>query len=156
MFRHQYGNPHSLIADHIYDIKEMNDGTLWIASDIGGISILDLHDITFRNPENVRFHNITADNSKNGISSGNIRNLLQDSFGNIWIGNYSSGVDFISHTPPVFHVLPYLTEKGNILKHKPVWGLCKDENGQIWLGGENELSLFKENKLQKNIQITHP
>ena len=155
VFRHQYGNPHSLIADHIYDIKEMNDGTLWIASDIGGISILDLHDITFRNPENVRFHNITADNSKNGISSGNIRNLLQDSFGNIWIGNYSSGVDFISHTQPVFHVLPYLTEKGNILKHKPVWGLCKDENGQIWLGGENEISLFKDNKLLKSIQITN-
>ena len=67
----------------------MNDGSLWITSDIGGISILDLHSITFRNPESVQFYNITADNSKNGVSSGNIRNLLQDSFGNIWIGNYS-------------------------------------------------------------------
>jgi len=120
VFRHEYGNPHSLIADHIYDIREMSDGTLWIASDIGGISILDLHNITFNSPENIQFYNITADNNKNGVSSGNIRNLLQDSFGNIWIGNYSSGVDFISHTQPVFHVLPYLVEKGNIMKNKPV------------------------------------
>lgn len=155
VFRHEPGNSYSLIADHIYDIQEMSDGTLWIASDIGGISILDLHNITFKNPENVQFYNITADNSKNGVSSGNIRSILQDSFGNIWIGNYSSGVDFISHTPTMFHVLPYMAEKGNILKHKPVWGLCKDENGQIWLGGENEVMLSKENKLIKSINITH-
>ena len=154
VFRHEYGNPMSLIADHIYDIKEMNDGTLWITSDIGGISILDLHSITFKNPENVQFYNITADNSKNGVSSGNIRKLLQDSFGNIWIGNYSSGVDFISHTQPVFHVLHYMTERGNILKHKPVWGLCKDEKGQVWLGGENEVSLFRGNTLVKSFDVT--
>lgn len=154
VFRHEPGNPHSLIADHIYDIKEMNDGTLWIASDIGGISILDLHDITFKNPKDVQFYHITADNNKNGVSSGNIRSLLQDSFGNIWIGNYSSGVDFISHTQPVFHVLPYMIEKGNILKHKPVWGINKDKKEQIWLGGENEVALFKDNKLIKTINIT--
>ncbi|WP_291530321.1 hybrid sensor histidine kinase/response regulator transcription factor [Bacteroides sp. UBA939] len=154
VFRHEPDNPYSLIADHIYDIKEMNDGTLWIASDIGGISILDLHGITFQSPEKVRFHNIIADNSKHGVTSGNIRTLLQDSFGNIWIGNYSSGIDFISHSQPVFHILPYMTEKGNITKHKPVWGLCKDENGQIWLGGENEITLFKNNKPLKSINIT--
>ena len=155
VFRHEPGKPHSLIADHIYDIQEMNDGTLWIASDIGGISILDLHDITFKNPENVQFYNITADNSKNGVSSGNIRSVFQDSFGNIWIGNYSSGVDFISHTSPVFNVLPYMTKKGSILKHKPVWGICEDENKQIWLGGENEIILFRNNKLIKSINIMH-
>lgn len=155
VFRHEQGNPYSLIADHIYDIQEMSDGTLWIASDIGGISILDLHNITFKSPDNVQFYNITADNSKNGVSSGNIRSILQDSFGNIWVGNYSSGVNFISHTPPMFHVLPYMTEKGNILKHKPVWGICKDEKGQIWLGGENEIILFRNNELIKSINIAH-
>ena len=154
VFKHEYQNPHSLIADHIYDIKEMDDGTLWIASDIGGISILDLHSITFKNPDNVQFYNITADNSKHGVSSGNIRNLLQDSFGNIWIGNYSSGIDFISHTQPFFHILPYMTEHGNILKQKPVWGLYEDEEDRIWLGGENEIALFKDNKLVKSINVT--
>ena len=154
VFKHEYQNPHSLIADHIYDIKEMDDGTLWIASDIGGISILDLHSITFKTPDNVQFYNITADNSKHGVSSGNIRNLLQDSFGNIWIGNYSSGIDFISHTQPFFHILPYMTEHGNILKQKPVWGLYEDEEDRIWLGGENEIALFKDNKLVKSINVT--
>ena len=153
VFKHQPGNPHSLISDHIYDIREMNDGTLWIAADIGGISILDLRSITFVNPETVKFTNITADNSENGLSSNNIRSLLQDSFGNIWIGNYSSGIDFISHTPPFFHTLPYTTEKGSILKNKPVWGICVDDEQQVWLGGENEIAVLKDNNLKKIIPI---
>lgn len=154
IFKHESNNPHSLIADHIYDIKEMEDGTLWIASDIGGISILDLHNITFKSPQNVQFYNITATMDKHGLSSGNIRSLLQDKFGNIWIGNYSSGVDFISHTQPIFHVLPYTTQGKDKQKNKPVWGLFQDSEGEIWLGGENEAVVFKDNKQLKSFDIT--
>lgn len=154
IFKHESNNPHSLIADHIYDIKEMEDGNLWIASDIGGISILDLHNITFKSPQNVQFYNITATMNKYGLSSGNIRSLLQDKFGNIWIGNYSSGVDFISHTQPIFHTLPYTTKGKDKHKNKPVWGLFQDSEGKIWLGGENEAVVFKDNKQLKSFDIT--
>lgn len=154
VFRHDNNNPYSLIADHIYCIKEMNDDTLWITSDIGGISILDLHSITFQSPENIKFYNIKPDNSENGISSGNIRDLLQDSFGNIWIGNFSSGIDFISHLPPTFRTLPYTIEKGNRFIYKPVSGICKDEDEQVWIGGKNEIALFRDNKLVKIIDIS--
>lgn len=105
----------------------MNDGTLWIGADIGGISILDLHNITFMNPKSVKFTNISASNDESGLSSSNIRSLLQDSFGNIWIGNYSSGINFISHTKPVFHTLPYTTEKGKNAKKQTGMG---NQHGQ--------------------------
>ena len=153
-FKHEFGNPHSLIADHIYCIKEMNDGTLWIGADIGGISILDLNNITFMNPKSVKFTNISASNDESGLSSSNIRSLLQDSFGNIWIGNYSSGINFISHTKPVFHTLPYTTEKGKTLKNKPVWGISTDKEGQVWVGSENEVAIFKDYQLTKTLNIT--
>lgn len=153
-FKHEFGNPHSLIADHIYCIKEMNDGTLWIGADIGGISILDLHNITFMNPKSMKFTNISASNDESGLSSSNIRSLLQDSFGNIWIGNYSSGINFISHTKPVFHTLPYTTEKGKTLKNKPVWGISTDKEGQVWVGSENEVAIFKDYQLTKTLNIT--
>lgn len=155
VFRHEQKNPHSLVADHIYDIKEMNDGTLWIAADIGGISILDLHSITFANVSAVLFQNFTAnDNVKNTISSNNIRSLLQDSFGNIWIGNYSCGIDFISHTPDLFYRLQYFSDNGGHLKYKPVWGMYKDSQGRLWVGGENEVSLFKDDTFVKSVDIS--
>lgn len=153
VFKHNPTNPNSLIADHIYCIREMNDGSLWIATDIGGISILDPKISRFVKPEEVRFINISATNDDKGLSSNNIRTLLQDSFGNIWIGNYSSGIDFITHSKPPFGVLPY-TKTGKTPKNKPVWGMCKDKKGRIWLGSENEIAVFMENKLQKIVPIT--
>lgn len=154
VFRYEPGNPYSLISNHIYDIKEMQDNRLWIASDIGGISILDLRNITFMNPENVKFQNITVTYDKHGLSSGNIRSIFQDLSGNIWIGNYSNGIDFISHTQPTFHTLPYTTEKGQIIKYKSVWGVHADKQQRIWLGSENEVALFKDGKLQKKFNLT--
>ena len=154
IFRYEPGNPTSLISDHVYQIREMQDNRLWIATDIGGISILDLRNLTFMNPKDLKFQNITNTYDKQGLSSGNIRNLFQDASGNIWIGNYSSGVDFISHLQPVFHTLPYWIEKGQIIKHKSVWGIHVDEKQQVWLGSENEITLFKDGKLQKKIDLT--
>lgn len=154
IFRYEAGNPESLISDHVYEIKEMQDNRLWIATDIGGISILDLRNITFMNPKDLKFQNITNTYDKHGLSSGNIRSLFQDSFGNIWIGNYSSGVDFISHMQPIFHTLPYMIEKKQIIKYKSVWGVHVDEKQQVWLGSENEIAMFKDGNLQKKFDLT--
>lgn len=153
VFRHEPNNPNSLISDHIYDIKETEDHKLWICSDIGGISILDLYSITLKSPQNIMFRNMTSGNN-NTISSNNIRNILQDSFGNIWIGNYGYGLDFISHTKPPFQTIEYFAEKGDIIKYKPVLAICKDNKGEIWLGGENEIVLVKDNKPYKTFNIT--
>ncbi len=152
-FKHNPANPHSLIADHVYCIKEMNDGSLWIGADIGGVSVMDLKYGRFVTPEEVKFINIPATNDDKGLSSNNIRSILQDTFGNIWIGNYSNGIDFISHSQPPFHTLPY-TKAGIAPTHKPVWGVCADSKNRIWLGGENEIAVFKDYKLQKTIPIT--
>jgi signal transduction histidine kinase/ligand-binding sensor domain-containing protein/DNA-binding response OmpR family regulator len=153
-FKHELNNPHSLIADPVYCVREMVDGTLWIAHDIGGISILDLSNITFQNPENVTFVTLSAESEENALSSNNIRNLLQDSFGNIWIGNYGNGLDFISHTPPAFRTLPYTANKGFTLKNKPVFSIYEDHDRRLWLGSENELALFKNNKLLRTYDIS--
>ena len=71
--------------DNVYDIKQMNDGTLWIATDIGGIKVLS--------PDNAV---LCYENVSVKTSSLNTRSVLQDPYGNVWIGNHSTGIDFIS------------------------------------------------------------
>jgi signal transduction histidine kinase/DNA-binding response OmpR family regulator/streptogramin lyase len=152
-FKHEPERPGSLIANNIYAIREMNDGTLWITSDIGGISILDLCDILFMNPETVNFRNLYATSDDYGLSSGNIKSLMQDSFGNIWIGNYGSGLDFISHTQPLFQTLFYAMKENGITKNKPVWGVFADTENQVWVGSENEITVFKEQKVINTVDF---
>ncbi|MDR0542625.1 MAG: response regulator, partial [Dysgonamonadaceae bacterium] len=154
-FRHDAGNPHSLVADHIFNIREISNGDLWIATNMGGISILNLRSITLKNPESIQFRNIAATSDNLGLSSNYIHTLFQDSFGNIWIGNHSSGIDFIGKNPPPFQTLPYTLNKRGELKNKPVWGICADSEGQVWLGSENEIAVFKDSQQMRTVNISN-
>lgn len=131
----------------------MHDGTLWIASDIGGVNILDLSQISFQSPDDVKFRSIDVTYDKYGLSSGNIRSLLEDDYGNVWIGNRSSGVDFVGHSLPPFHVLPY-RKRGQDVKLENVVGICSYGNDGVWLGGMNEVALFCKGKEIRRIDLT--
>ena len=98
---------HSLISDQIWEIKQMSDGRIWIGTNMGGISILNMKENAFIAPEDISFENIKASNDEKGLSGPNVRSILEDTFGNIWIANYRGGVDFISHTQPVFNIKPF-------------------------------------------------
>ena len=147
-FKHIEGNENSLLSDQILDIKQMKDGTLWICTNMGGVSILNLRENTFISPEKITFSNITVTNDNHGLSGPNARSIIQDSFGNIWIGNYRGGVDFISYAQPLFNTIAYTIEKQGKINNKQVWGLWAD-NHQIWLGGEGELGIYEKGKKTK-------
>ena len=142
VFKHIANNPASLAGDNIHQIIEMNDRTLWIASDIGGISVLDLN--LYKNPltEELRFSQITKENS--GLSSNNNRRIIQDSFGNIWIANYSMGIDFIAKSAASINTLQYM---GKALEE--VTGLYCDHQGNLWIGRDNLMSLYQNGKLMQ-------
>ena len=151
-FKHIEGNENSLLSDQILDIKQMKDGTLWICTNMGGVSILNLRENTFISPEKITFSNITVTNDNHGLSGPNARSIIQDSFGNIWIGNYRGGVDFISYAQPLFNTIAYTIEKQGKINNKQVWGLWAD-NHQIWLGGEGELGIFEKGKKTKKFSL---
>ena len=151
-FKHIEGNENSLLSDQILDIKQMKDGTLWICTNMGGVSILNLRENTFISPEKITFSNITVTNDNHGLSGPNARSIIQDSFGNIWIGNYRGGVDFISYAQPLFNTIAYTIEKQGKINNKQVWGLWAD-NHQIWLGGEGELGIYEKGKETKNFSL---
>lgn len=130
----------------------MKDGTLWICTNMGGVSILNLRENTFISPEKITFSNITVTNDNHGLSGPNARSIIQDSFGNIWIGNYRGGVDFISYAQPLFNTIAYTIEKQGKINNKQVWGLWAD-NHQIWLGGEGELGIYEKGKKTKNFSL---
>lgn len=154
-FQNQPNNPTSILSNQINDIGESKDGKLWICTQMGGVSILDLNDNAFTSPQHMHFQNIKATNDLHGISSPNAKSFMQDSFGNIWIGNYRGGVDFLSYDTPIFQTLKYNILKDGTLTDKQVWGLTIDNESHVWLGGEHEIAVFNEKmQLQKIIPLT--
>ena len=125
--------------DNVYDIKQMDDGTLWVATDMGGVKVINLQDI--KSGERLHYSPIHVQ-----ASSINVRSIVQDEFGNIWLGNHSTGVDFISALKSPFKVFTSETNN-NRANIPPIYAIAKDGNGGFWLGCEDELSLWKDNHL---------
>lgn len=142
-FRYDPDNPDSIISDHIYSITELSSDKLWICTDIGGISILDLKKIHYGNTGAIDFESIYATYDEHGLSSRNVRKVLEDDFGNVWIAHHSSGLDCLQKTPSAFHKLVY-TESRRSSTNKSVSSVVTDADGGIWVGLENEVVRFND------------
>lgn len=145
-FVHDESNPGSIGPGRIRDIRRMDNGEVWFATSQGGISVLDANLYAYSDISNARFYSLPASGKAGGTSSANIRCIFQDTFGNIWIGNYRSGVDMIGHIDPIFSRIDYLYESANKMTYKPVWSCASSADGSLWLGGDNELVKVSEDR----------
>lgn len=154
-FIHNEKDPLSIAPGRIRDIKQMSNGQIWFASTQGGVSILTPGAHTYNNLRNIRFFRIQNDGVPHGLSSNYIKSIFQDSFGNVWLGNYRSGVDVISHLPPVFSRIDYVDKKSRNTSYKAVWSCVTDPvDGTLWLGGENEIVSVKNDNINA-IELPH-
>lgn len=124
--------------DNVFDIKEMSDGRLWVACDVGGIGTVDFQQMTF------------TGQAPTLLSSLNSRCLLEDGYGNIWVGNHSTGIDFLSNNESLIHQLPYRNSIGRL---QAVNAIAQDAQGRLWANGEDELSLWQGETLQNSWHI---
>lgn len=155
VFNYDPLNPQSIVSDHIYSIIELSGGKLWICTDIGGISILDLHTIHYGNTNSIEFINIYATYDENGLSSKNVRKVLEDDFGNIWVVHHSSGLDCIVNNSSRFHRVVY-TESRRSPKNKLVSSVAVDSENRVWVGFENEVARFNADGTMDRTYLLSP
>ena len=140
-----------MAGDNIFDITETADGRIWLASDLGGLTIFHWNNDTGRNPEEAEVSLFTAKNS--GLSSPNVRKIREDSFGNIWIAHYSMGFDFVPANSQPFGIVDFKQADGRYYK---IYGLTSDSDDNIWVGGENMLVQYRDGRIQNVWSINPP
>lgn len=134
-----------MAGDNIHDITETADGRIWLASDLGGVTILDWKtDNEDKDPDTADYSMLTVRNSS--LSSPNVRKVIEDSFGNIWIAHYSTGFDFIPSQPEIFNIVDFKNANG---RYHRVYGIYADRNDCLWLGGENELAEYSGGAIRR-------
>lgn len=144
-FHHVPGDDTTLCGDNIFYLTEFDNHELWITSDYGGISVLDLDKHRPSIDTDIVFKNITDNNS--GLTSSCVRRVKQDAYGNYWIGCFGAGMDFIDAKPVMFHTFPFYKEKHETHEPRRIYGIKIDDNGHLWLGGECEVSEFADGRL---------
>lgn len=145
-FRHERGKAESLAGDNIYHVSETVGHVLLVASDIGGVSTLDLNRFAYPY-DKPAFGRLTKDDGQ--LSSNHARSVMEDAFGNLWVGNYALGVDFLPHRQQAFGLLT--------LMEKPltgVSGLFRDSQGRLWISQDNWVTILKDGKPYRMLDIS--
>ncbi|MBR1686948.1 MAG: helix-turn-helix domain-containing protein [Prevotella sp.] len=101
----------------VWDVDTDNSGRLWIATDHGGLYVVDAKHREMRQFLNDK-------NDETTISDNTLRHIYKDALGRIWIGSYKNGLNLYTDDLQDFSYV----ELGDINT------ICEDRWGNYWLG----------------------
>lgn len=113
----------NLVAYIIQD----DDNKLWLATDHGGLNIID------KQRQFILYLTTNRDN-KYSISQNSINALYKDKNGIIWAGTYKEGIDYYHKNLVRFKHYSYLPMSRNTLPYNDVNCFTEDKLGNLWIG----------------------
>lgn len=126
LYRSERGKPGTLASDFVRDLHLAVDGSLWIASDGGGISRWDPATDTV---ETYR-HDVSAPTS---LATDRIRTILADKDGTVWVGTRDAGLDRLNVVTGEFTHYRGGTDTGGELSSNEIYALATRGNGVLWI-----------------------
>ena len=128
LYRHHPENPNSLANDFVLPIMEDGEGSIWFGTFGGGVSVLHQKGKRVETFTHMRHDLATA----GGLCSDNIRSLLQDRTGTIWIGTGDGLNAYATRTKSIkcYPTTPF--------RHMRFWteAMCEAKDGAIWVAPE--------------------
>ncbi|MBS7566142.1 response regulator [Mucilaginibacter sp. Bleaf8] len=135
----------SLASDVIRCFYEHTDGSIWIGTYNGGISVYQ--------PQNGKFSQLNKGNS--GLSSNIVYNIHRDKKGTVWVGTMGGGLNKFDARSRRF--ISYTTQDG--LPNNTINSIVEDKEGKLWLSTNNGISQldpqrdkFKNYTLENGLQ----
>ncbi len=114
------------IDNHVTSMVEDRENNLWIATKQTGVSKLNL------STENITTYKYSSLNPK-GISSNNIRKIMLDQEGKLWIGSLH-GINIYDTASKSFSTIQNEPENPSSLSQNSVYDIYQDRQGIIWVG----------------------
>lgn len=124
--KHYGAGPTKLCHSRVVDILEAGNDLLWIATDGGGVNLLDL--------KNEKFSSIQSGAGKMHLTSNAVTSLFKDSEERWWIGTQRGGVNIIDKQKDRFTTIRKDIQSSNSLIDDFTLSFCEDLDGAIWIG----------------------
>lgn len=123
----------------IYDIKSMGDSKYWVATEFSGVFQLDLEQgftpaAVSRPPELEYSRGIQP------YSTATFHTMQTDSYGNVWLGHWGSGLVFVGSQQPLFSLIDAdsgpdaVQQPVSTLTNRTVSSVAVDSEGRVWAG----------------------
>ncbi|MCD8193410.1 MAG: ATP-binding protein [Tannerellaceae bacterium] len=116
-----------LSSNIVRDIEEDLNGNIWVATDHGGINLIDKKNATVRCLRNSAFN-------PKSISQNSVVCLYKDTDGIIWAGTYKNGVNYYHESVFKFTHLKYPAVDSDEQDYNDCSSVLEDKQGNIWIG----------------------
>ena len=148
LYKHNSQDINSLRDGAVTSIYEDRSNILWIATDLGGVSIYKP-----KKTSNFKLHKYNA--NKNSISAGVITSISETLNGDIWLTNSKGTVDKISTKGKITHYKNFKKEE-NEFNPNTIYHLLEDENKNVIIGSDRGLyRLNNSTNIFEHQNITH-
>ncbi len=115
-----------LNSNNVSEITEDDQGLIWIATDQGGLDLLDRAKLTVRN--------LQHSDEERSITENTVTTLYKDNTGTIWIGTFKKGISYYQHNMLRFPLYKRQPGQPESLPYNDVNCFAEDGKGNIWIG----------------------
>jgi signal transduction histidine kinase/ligand-binding sensor domain-containing protein/DNA-binding response OmpR family regulator len=145
---HSNSKPVALNENIVRGIVQDDDGLIWVATDHGGINIID------KKKQAVQYvYNNEEDDKSLGQNSVNV--LYKDRDGFIWAGTFKKGVSYYHKNLIRFDVYRHQTSNPRSLPNSDINAFAEDEKGNLWIGTNGQGLIYFDRKLQTFTAYKH-
>ena len=116
-----------LNTNNIYSINEDNKGIIWVATDHGGINLLNKKEGTVA-------YVMNREADEKSIAQNSTTTIYRDSQGIMWVGTFKRGISYYHESIIKFPVYRHLPSEPLSLSNEDVNRFVEDAKGNIWIG----------------------
>lgn len=140
--------PAALNNDIITGVVQDDKGLLWIATDHGGINIINKQSGSVFILQNKLYDNTS-------ISQNSINAIYKDDLGIIWLGTYKRGISYYHETIFKFHLYRHQPSDAASLPYDDINKFLEDDKGNIWIGTNGDGLIYFDRAANTFTQYKH-
>ena len=137
----------SLSSNNVSDLVQDDKGQLWVATDKGGLDIIDVGKGTLRN--------LRQSDEDRSLADNTLTALYIDDIGTVWVGTLKNGVCYYQQNMlrfPLYRRQPGLPES---LPYDDVNSFAEDGKGNIWIGTDGGGLIYFDRRANRFKQYRH-
>ncbi|MFI5139759.1 MAG: two-component regulator propeller domain-containing protein, partial [Sphingobacteriales bacterium] len=136
-----------LNTEIVNNIVQADDGLIWIATDHGGINILDKKDFKITYLQN-------RDDDPTSLAENSV-SLYKDNLGIMWAGTFKMGLSYYHKNIIKFPRYRHFASDPGSLSYNDVDAFVEDKLGNLWIGTNGGGLLYFNRKTGKFTQYKH-
>jgi signal transduction histidine kinase/ligand-binding sensor domain-containing protein/DNA-binding response OmpR family regulator len=132
----------------IYSALQDGKGLIWLATDHGGVNIIDKRDFS------VKYVAHIEDDGKS-LSENSTTSLFKDNLGTMWVGTFKSGISYYHQSRFQFPQYRHEPHRRGSLSFDDVNNFVEDAAGNIWIASNGGGLIYFNRKTNTFSQYLH-